>query len=58
MVKQNGLLLSEIILSKFTVVSSFEEWYVLEVATGQSFLLGNGTDSHSLGKNHSIQVSL
>jgi hypothetical protein len=47
-----------IILSKFTVVSSFEEWSILEVGVGQSFPLGNGLDSHSLGQTHSIQVSL
>jgi hypothetical protein len=40
------------------VVSSFEEWFVLEVGAGQSFPLGNGPDSHSLGKTHSIQVAL
>jgi hypothetical protein len=47
-----------VILSKFTVVSSFKEWYVLEVGERQSFPLGNGPDSHSLGRTHSIQVSL
>jgi hypothetical protein len=34
----------------------------LEVGSGQTFPLvvhmGNGSDSHSLGKNHSIQVAL
>jgi hypothetical protein len=38
-----------VILSKFTVVSNFEEWSVLEVGAGQSFPLGNGLDNHSLG---------
>jgi hypothetical protein len=39
-------------------VSNFEEWFVLEVGAGQSFPLGNGPDSHSLGQTHSIQVAL
>jgi hypothetical protein len=39
-------------------VSSFEEWSVLEVGAGQSFPLGNGPDSHSLGQTHSVQVAL
>jgi hypothetical protein len=39
-------------------VSSFEEWFVLEVGAGESFPLGNGLDSPSLGQTHSIQVSL
>jgi hypothetical protein len=36
-VKKNGLPRREIILSKFVVVISFEEWFVLEVGAGQSF---------------------
>ena len=34
----SGLLRRAAILSKFTVVSSFEEWSVLEVDVGQTFL--------------------
>ena len=40
MVKKNGLPRQEVILLKFTVVSSFEEWSVLEVDAGQTFLEG------------------
>jgi hypothetical protein len=36
-VKKNGLPRQEFILLKFTVVSSFEEWSILEVGVGQSF---------------------
>jgi hypothetical protein len=39
-VKQNGPPRRTIILLKFTVVSSFEEWSVLEVDAGQTFLEG------------------
>jgi hypothetical protein len=39
-------------------VSSFKEWYILEVGAGQSFPLGNGSDSHSLGQTHSLWVVL
>ena len=46
------------ILSKFTIVSSFKEWFVLEVVAGQSFPVGNVPDNHSLGQTHSIQVAL
>ena len=58
MVKKTGPPRQTIILSKLTVVSSFEEWSVLEVGAEQSFPLGNGPDRHSLGQNHSIQVAL
>jgi hypothetical protein len=37
-VKKNGLPRREVILSKFTVVSSFEEWSILEVGAGHSFI--------------------
>jgi hypothetical protein len=37
-VKKTGLPRRTVILSKLTVVGSFEEWYVLEVGAGQSFL--------------------
>jgi hypothetical protein len=45
-VKQNGLPRRTVILLKFTIVSSFEEWSVLEVGAGQSF---PREDSFSLG---------
>jgi hypothetical protein len=56
--QENGLPHQTVILSKFTVVRSFEEWSILEVGAGQSFPLGNGLDSHSLGQTHSLQVAL
>jgi hypothetical protein len=36
----------------------FRRMVILEVGAGQSFPLGNGLDSHSLGKTHSLQVAL
>jgi hypothetical protein len=45
-VKKNGSPRRAVILSKFPVVSSFEEWSVLEVGAGQSF---PRADSFSLG---------
>ena len=38
-VKKTGPPRRTVILSKLTVVSSFEEWSVLEVGAGQSFRL-------------------
>ena len=46
MVKKTGLPRRTVILSKFIVVSSFEEWSILEVDAGQTFLRA---DSFSLG---------
>ena len=46
MVKKNGPPRWAVILSKFTIVSSFEEWSILEVDARQTFLR---VDSFSLG---------
>jgi hypothetical protein len=47
-----------VILSKFTVVSSFEEWSDIGGWCRTVISIGNGPDSHSLGKTHSLQVAL
>jgi hypothetical protein len=48
----------EVILSKFIVVSSFEEWSDVGGWCRTVISIGNGPDNHSLGKTHSLQVSL
>jgi hypothetical protein len=57
-VKHNGLPLRAVILSKFTVVSSFKEWSDVGGWCMIIIFVRNGLDSHSPGQTHSLQVAL